>query len=215
MATLLHIGITHGTNRLRIESRGWAVGEATNQNTAFGFPPAFGVAVNRNVALAIGNPEQKRNGIATNRNSAVAQAHTNIGFGYATNRNLAMADLSLGNGLAQNINVAEAEGYGFRKFAPMLLFSGYVSDGTSITIPIADLIGLTAAEADAVTGDWREILQAILLHAVEYHRSFVWSERPRTYNAFGMNLFRTQTLDRHFGITFYTDMGAPNVAPEP
>jgi hypothetical protein len=101
------------------------------------------------------------------------------------------------------------------RFDPPLLWPSYASDGTSIIIPIADLIGLTAAEADATTGDWREILQAILLTAVEYHRSFTWSDQPRTYNAFGMNLLHTQTFDRHFGITFYTDMGEPNVAPEP
>jgi len=98
---------------------------------------------------------------------------------------------------------------------PKDLFLGYEFDGTSITIPIASVIGLTTEEADAVTGDWREILQAVLLRAVEYHRSFVWSEQFRTYNAFGMNLFRTQTFDRHFSITFYTDMGEANVAPEP
>jgi hypothetical protein len=105
--------------------------------------------------------------------------------------------------------------FAYKIFPPNSLFVGYAADETSLTIPIASLIGLTAAEADAVTGDCREILQAILLRAVEYHQSFVWSEQPRTYNAFGMNLFRTQTLDRHFAITFHVDMGEANVAPEP
>jgi hypothetical protein len=105
-------------------------------------------------------------------------------------------------------------GYG-DSLSPVYVIDGYSSDGTNITIPIASLIGLTAAEADAITGDWREILQAILLKAVEHHRTYRWSLQPQTYNPFGMNLFRTQTFDRHFGITFYTDMGEPNVAPEP
>jgi len=103
----------------------------------------------------------------------------------------------------------------FSELPPIALWPGYESDGTSITIPIASMIGLTAEEADAVTGDWREILQAVLLRSVEYHRSFTWSEQPRTYNAFGMNLLNSRTFDRHFSIAFYTDMGEPNVAPEP
>jgi hypothetical protein len=43
--------------------------------------------------------------------------------------------------------------------APRAAFYGYTFDGTSLSIPIADLAGLSAEEADAVTGDWRKILQ--------------------------------------------------------
>jgi hypothetical protein len=77
------------------------------------------------------------------------------------------------------------------------------------------LIGLTAAEADAVTGDWREILQAIFLRAVEYHRSWSWRKQPRAYTPFGMNMLTRRTFDRRFSITFHVDMGEANVAPEP
>jgi len=101
------------------------------------------------------------------------------------------------------------------ELSPGYVIEGYSSDGTNIIIPIASLVGLTAAEADAITGDWREILQAILLKAVEHHRTYRWSLQPRTYNPFGMNLLNSRTFDRHFGITFYTDMGAPHIAPEP
>lgn len=104
---------------------------------------------------------------------------------------------------------------GISLLAPRAIFYGYEFDGTSLSIPIADLIGLSVEEADAVTGDWREVLQAILLTATEYHRSFQWSIQPRTYNPFGMNLLNSRTFDRHFGITFYVDMGEANVAPEP
>jgi hypothetical protein len=99
--------------------------------------------------------------------------------------------------------------------SPEQVIPGYSSDGTSITLPIASLIGLTAAEADAVTGDWREILQAILLRAVEYHRSWTWHQQPRAYSPFGMNLLNRRTFDRRFSITFHVDMGEANVAPEP
>ena len=45
---------------------------------------------------------------------------------------------------------------------PTQLFPGYVSDGTTISIPIADLNGLTPAEADPATGNGMEVLRALL-----------------------------------------------------
>lgn len=102
-----------------------------------------------------------------------------------------------------------------RHFKPELLFPGYSSDNTNITIPIAIFQGLSAAEADAVTGDCRKILQAIFLRAVECDESFVWSGKARTYEPFKMDLLNSRTFDRHFLIHFYANMGEPNVAPEP
>jgi hypothetical protein len=101
------------------------------------------------------------------------------------------------------------------RLSPEKVLPGYSSDGTNISIPIASVIGLTAAEADAVTGDWREILQAILLRAVEYHKTWVWSDQTRTYEPFKMDLLNSRTFDRRFLIHFIVDMGEPNVAPEP
>jgi hypothetical protein len=111
--------------------------------------------------------------------------------------------------------VFSVDAYYLARWSPKYIFPNYLSDGTNITIPIASLIGLTAAEADAVTGDCREILQAIFLRAVEYHRSWTWHQQPRTYSPFGMNLLNRRTFDRHFSITFHVDMGEANVAPEP
>ncbi len=44
--------------------------------------------------------------------------------------------------------------------APSTWISGYASDGTNITIPIASLEGLTAGEANATTGDIRKLMLA-------------------------------------------------------
>lgn len=101
------------------------------------------------------------------------------------------------------------------RLSPEQVLPGYSSDGTSITFPIASVIGLTSAEADAITGDWREILQAILLRAVEYHKTWEWSDQTRTYEPFVLNLLNSRTFDRHFLIHFVVNMGEPNVAPEP
>lgn len=45
---------------------------------------------------------------------------------------------------------------------PIDLFAGYTSNGTSITIPIASLSGLSAAEVSASNGDGREVARAII-----------------------------------------------------
>lgn len=45
---------------------------------------------------------------------------------------------------------------------PTQLFPGYTSDGTSITIPLVALPGLTAAEANSSTGNAMEILRTII-----------------------------------------------------
>lgn len=45
---------------------------------------------------------------------------------------------------------------------PTDLFSGYTSDGTNITIPIASLPALNATEANATTGNGMEVLRALI-----------------------------------------------------
>lgn len=49
------------------------------------------------------------------------------------------------------------------RFAPNRVCENYFFDGTSIHIPISCLPGLTAEEANSVSGDWREIFQAFCL----------------------------------------------------
>jgi hypothetical protein len=66
---------------------------------------------------------------------------------------------------------------------PSDLFPGYESDGTDITIPIADLIGLTAEEADAVTGDWRKIVQTMVRVMGNHMGLLSGSARTRTVTA--------------------------------
>lgn len=62
--------------------------------------------------------------------------------------------------------------------APTTLFSGYTSDGTNITIPIASLSGLTAAEANATTGDGREVLRSIMITATNAVSALPTADKP-------------------------------------
>lgn len=45
---------------------------------------------------------------------------------------------------------------------PAQIFPAMTSDATSITIPLANLVGLTQAEADPATGDGREVARIIV-----------------------------------------------------
>lgn len=45
---------------------------------------------------------------------------------------------------------------------PIQLFPGYTATATEITIPLADLSGLTATEANATTGNGMEVVRAII-----------------------------------------------------
>jgi hypothetical protein len=61
---------------------------------------------------------------------------------------------------------------------PTDLFSGYTSDGTDITIPIASLPALTTGEANATTGDGREVLRAIIVQAKTALDALATADKP-------------------------------------
>ena len=61
---------------------------------------------------------------------------------------------------------------------PTDLFASWSENGTDITVPIASITGLTAAEADAVTGDYREIERTICEKAFQLHYTTAAADRP-------------------------------------
>ena len=132
-----------------------AVAEGKNNNLT---GTAFGSAVVTGRIVIVTQVDGAASGVA----SAVAVGLSNrvvgLAFGSSTAQHFVQFS-GLAFGTSTAVGAADAES----KFRPKDLFLGYESDGTSITIPIASVIGLTAAEADTVTGDWREVLQAVLL----------------------------------------------------
>jgi hypothetical protein len=195
---------------------GTALGSANV--TGVGYAVAIGIGTVYGASLAAGISLTNR-AIGLAAGTSLAQYLVQfVGSAAGTSTVIGVADaqylvqfVGSAAGTSTVIGVADAAS----KFKPLDLFVGYSSDGTSITIPISSVIGLTAEEADVITGDWREVLQAILLRAVEHHRSFTWSEQLRTYNAFGMNMLNSSTYNRHFSTTFYTHQCGANVVQEP
>ena len=61
---------------------------------------------------------------------------------------------------------------------PSSFIASWSEDGTDVTFPIASLSELTAAEADAATGDWRKVLFAVLEHAYTYYTALPSGDQP-------------------------------------
>jgi len=62
--------------------------------------------------------------------------------------------------------------------SPQQIFPGFASDGTLITIPLTDLVGLTAAEANPTTGNAMEVLRVIIDRAQAALNALAPAARP-------------------------------------
>lgn len=104
---------------------------------------------------------------------------------------------------------------------PLSLFPGYSSDGTSITIPIAALVEVTSAEADTITGDWREVLQGVLRRAAEHLGELMFYDEPTTLRVFVLNDYNARSailgdgLKRDIVVKFNITYQSCGMPPEP
>lgn len=60
---------------------------------------------------------------------------------------------------------------------PTAAFSGYTSDGTNLTIPLATL-GIMAGKAHTTTGDSREIIYKLAKHIYEWYFALASVDKP-------------------------------------
>lgn len=57
--------------------------------------------------------------------------------------------------------------------------TSWTEDGTAASFNMADLLqSLTAVEADAVTGDWRDCLYSLLDHSYQYFAALPVADQP-------------------------------------
>jgi hypothetical protein len=105
---------------------------------------------------------------------------------------------------------------------PTTWLPGYTADSTAITIPLAALASLEAAEANTTTGDIRAILFGILqtianvntaLDSADRSTRFSVSSSANQGNATisGVN---TPVLNHSFNVTFQTQVISENVPVE-
>lgn len=100
--------------------------------------------------------------------------------------------------------------------APSAWLANWSEDGTNITVPIATFTELTAAEADATTGDIRKILWAFLMEVYQSWADTATADRPDK-----MSVTRSSSLSADgkqmtttFSCRFVTDILAQEVADE-
>lgn len=105
--------------------------------------------------------------------------------------------------------------------APTELFPGYSSDGTNITIPIADLLGLTAANAHTTTGDWRAIMLALCATAYATYEDLADADKPAAFKPYPPTQAAITagamagSFRQTYQIDFYNVFATPNIADEP
>lgn len=104
------------------------------------------------------------------------------------------------------------------KILPTVILPNITSDGTNLTIPIADIPGLTAAEADPATGNGAELLRLICDAAYDRIEALATTDRP-TQMTWGKppaqgvaGAVSRQTYT--FGFNFTVDATAVNIATE-
>lgn len=100
--------------------------------------------------------------------------------------------------------------------APTTIFAGWTEDGTNITLPIANVPELTAAEADAATGDSRKILFALCAKVSAWWYALAVADRPAK-----MTVAKSISVDASTGVqtqtftfTFKTAVLSQEVAAE-
>jgi hypothetical protein len=105
--------------------------------------------------------------------------------------------------------------------APTATLPGYTSDGTNITIPIASLLGLTAAEANATTGDAREVALAFIRTYKAKQQSLAVADKPATMSVRVVNQSYVSagnlanSVMVTYELQFYVEEGLANVIAEP
>lgn len=103
------------------------------------------------------------------------------------------------------------------RFAPVGILAGYSSDGTNITFPISSLPGLSVAEANTTTGDWRDLFQALCLLNHEWFTAIQASRRPQTVSSFMLENWRHHsttfgyTMRRTITVDFIVENVPPNI----
>lgn len=105
---------------------------------------------------------------------------------------------------------------------PSALFGAdYSSDGTYITIPISAIQGLTAGEAHATTGDWREIFYGMCVSAFVHYIELPTANKPTAFKASPPTRYAVEsgalsgTFRETFQFQFWNEYSYGDVAEEP
>lgn len=98
--------------------------------------------------------------------------------------------------------------------APSSLFASWSEDGTDITVPIASITDLTAAEADGTTGDWRDVMLRILDHVYNYNEGLATEDAPTKFTVTRSRYESNGSIVYSYNIDVFTDVDANSTTAE-
>lgn len=106
--------------------------------------------------------------------------------------------------------------------APTSIWPSYTYGSSTLSIPLAALDGLTAADADAATGDWRAIMLAILQTLFRHYNALASADRPTAlipkaplaYNIQDSSLVYPSSLRLTYSVDAYTAYASPTIKAE-
>ena len=98
---------------------------------------------------------------------------------------------------------------------PTDVIASWSEDGTNVTFPIASVTELTAAEADALTGDSRKILFALMEQWYSWYIGLATADRPEKMAITKSSALQTDgTFRNTYSIVFYTEVTGQEVLDE-
>jgi hypothetical protein len=100
---------------------------------------------------------------------------------------------------------------------PSTWLPSWSENGTDITLPIASIPELTAAEADATTGDIRKVVFALLTKLYAVWSALDSADRPTKMQLQKRSNINTDTgiITHTFSATFECSVSAQDVTAEP
>lgn len=106
--------------------------------------------------------------------------------------------------------------------APTSLWPSYTYGSSTLNIPLAALDGLTAADADASTGDWRAIMIALMQTLFRHYSALAAADRPTalvpkapmSYNVPDSSSTYPGALRLTYSVDAYTAYASPTIKAE-
>ena len=100
--------------------------------------------------------------------------------------------------------------------APTSWFTGWSEDGIDITLPITSVRELTAAEADAVSGDIRKVCFALVEEMYQQYNALATDDKPGKFTITKIASLNASTgiLTNTYTVKVYTEIGSQEVADE-
>ncbi len=99
---------------------------------------------------------------------------------------------------------------------PSSWISSWAEDGTTVSFDLADLSQeLTAVEADASTGDWRDCFYSLLDHAYQYYNGLAAADKPAQLTVERVTQKNSDTvLKLTYTVVAYVTVASTNVSAE-